>query len=146
MAWNWYISTPSIAYPKSEKAQQPKVGKEKPHFLRKNVQQPKVGKGQMSYPEFLPGKLLQQLQVLYSLRNHIIPKKTTIGDQEPQGCRPSGSWSPDSCQVRNCVIFQWVWVLAFIPWPMGMRVTLGIGELLISEHPISPLILTQVMG
>ena len=30
---------------------------------------------------------------------------------------------PGSCLTGNYVISQWVWLLAFIPWPMGVKVT-----------------------
>ena len=43
----------------------------------------------------------------YSLRHFIIPSETTVGAQEPQGHRPSGSWCPGGCQVGNYVISQW---------------------------------------
>ena len=37
--------------------------------------------------------------------------------------RPSGSWDSDNCRVGNYGISQWVWILAFIPWPIWMKVT-----------------------
>ena len=59
----------------------------------------------------------------YPLRIQIIPKKTTIWAQKRIGCRPSGSWGPGRWKVGNYVISQWLWVLAFIPYPMGMMAT-----------------------
>ena len=38
----------------------------------------------------------------YPWRNCIIPIKVTVGAQEPQGHRPSGSWGP-----RGCLILEW---------------------------------------
>ena len=59
----------------------------------------------------------------YTLRNRIISNLATVGAQEPWGHRPSGSWRPGSCWIGTHVISQRVWVLAFIPWPIGIRIT-----------------------
>ncbi len=60
-------------------------------------------------------------------------------------CKPSGSCSPDACGVGNYAIHKQVRVLAFVPWPMGMGVTIR-WEICNSPCPLSPLISKLVMG
>ncbi len=47
------------------------------------------------------------------LRISIISTETTLSCQEPWSHKLSGWWP---------VIFQWVWVLGFIPWHTGMKI------------------------
>ena len=59
----------------------------------------------------------------YPLRIRIIlPNEIAVRVQEPQRDSPSDSWVPGCCQVGNYAISQWVWVLAFIQWPMRTMV------------------------
>ena len=60
---------------------------------------------------------------LYPLRNRIIPNEATIRVQQQWGCRLNASCSPRTRWVGNYVISQRVWVLAFISWPMWIKVT-----------------------
>ena len=81
----------------------------------------------------------------YPLRKCIIPNTATA--RVPGMTGPVASWflGPNGCLIRNYVISQWVWVFAFIPWPMGMRVN-GCWRSCISQHHFSPSVLTLVMG
>ena len=47
--------------------------------------------------------------------------------------------------VVSKLISQWVWVLAFIPWPIWIR-SLDVGKFCIAQHSLSPLILALAMG
>ena len=57
------------------------------------------------------------------LRNRIISIKATA--RAPGTTRPVVSifLGPNGCLVGNYVISQWVWALAFVPRPTGMRAT-----------------------
>ncbi len=69
---------------------------------------------------------------LYPLWNCIILSEAAVRDQKPWCHRLSGSWTLDDCWVGNNAIPQWVCVLAFIPWPTGMR---GAGSCKIMHFP-----------
>ena len=51
--------------------------------------------------------------------------------------RPSESWDPSCCWVGSYAISQWVCVLAFISWPLKMRVT-RCWEIAQSPTPLLP--------
>ena len=67
--------------------------------------------------------------------------------QRPGTTRLRAKWIPGfkSCWDDIYVNSQSVLLLAFIPWLMGMK-SLGVGSSHNSQHSLSPLILTLVMG
>ena len=73
----------------------------------------------------------------YPLRTCIILTRRSFGSRNHIRQHPSDSWCSDSWEVGNYTISQWVWVLAFIPWPMGMT-SLGVDKSLNYPHPFSP--------
>ena len=83
--------------------------------------------------------MVKYSKIPYPLRNHIIPNEASIRAQEPQSSRPSGSWTFGGCWVGNYAISQRVWIHAFIPWPVGMRIA-GCWEI---THFRTPLFFTD---
>ncbi len=90
------------------------------------------------------GHILDQIKVWYYsknpylLRNHTTPNEATIGDPEPCGHRPRGSWSLMVAKlgIKPLVNEYGLLVLSHDPWKWG---SLGVGKWCNSHHPLSTL-------